>query len=79
MLAPIAPRSEAAQAYARSIEFLPKRTISHRSSAVEAKSPDRVGIFVHGLGGSSLNWTDLMLALDTQLTGYAVDLPGFGM
>ena len=79
MLAPIAPRIEAAQAYARSIEFLPKRTISYRTTAVEAKSPDRAGIFVHGLGGSSLNWTDLMLTLDTQLTGYAVDLPGFGM
>ena len=79
VLAPIAPRIEAAQAYARSIEFLPKRTISYRTTAVEAKSPDRAGVFLHGLGGSSLNWTDLMLTLDTQLTGYAVDLPGFGM
>lgn len=79
MLSPIAPRIEAAQAYDRRVEFLPKRTISYRTTAVEAKSPDRVGVFLHGLGGSSLNWTDLMFALNTQLTGYAVDLPGFGM
>ncbi len=79
MLSPISPRKEASHAYARSIEFLPKRTISYRTTRIEAKSPDRIGVFLHGLGGSSLNWTDLMLALEPQLTGYAVDLPGFGM
>ncbi len=79
MLSPISPRKEASHAYARNIEFLPKRTISYRTTRIEAKSPDRIGVFVHGLGGSSLNWTDLMLALEPQLTGYAVDLPGFGM
>ncbi len=79
MLSPIYPRKEASHSYARNIEFLPKRTISYRTTRIEAKSPDRIGVFVHGLGGSSLNWTDLMLALEPQLTGYAVDLPGFGM
>ena len=34
---------------------------------------------MHGLGGSSLNWTDLMHSLEDQVTSYAVDLPGFGM
>jgi len=35
-------------------------------------------LFVHGLGGSSTNWTDLMGLLAHQLDGQAVDLPGFG-
>ena len=79
MLSPISPRLEAAHAYGRRIEFLSKRTISYRTTMEVGTSPDRVGVFLHGLGGSALNWTDLMLALEPQLTGYAVDLPGFGM
>ncbi len=79
MLSPISPRVEAPHAYPRNIEFLAKRTISYRSTRTSDTSPDRVGVFLHGLGGSSLNWTDLMLALAPQLTGYAIDLPGFGM
>lgn len=35
-------------------------------------------VFVHGLGGSSLNWTDLMHAMRPQVDGWAVDLGGFG-
>src|SRR5215475_5038690 len=43
-------------------------------------------VYVHGLGGSALNWTDLMGQLseapaDTNapaLAGEALDLPGFG-
>ncbi len=35
-------------------------------------------LFVHGLGGSSTNWTDLMGLLSQVLDGEAVDLPGFG-
>ncbi len=37
-----------------------------------------VAVFVHGLGGSSTNWTDLMDHLGAQLDGHAVDLPGHG-
>jgi pimeloyl-ACP methyl ester carboxylesterase len=33
---------------------------------------------VHGLGGSSLNWTDLMDAMGDRLTSWAPDLNGFG-
>src|SRR5215469_1862722 len=49
--------------------------------------PDRAGsepaVFVHGLGGSALNWTDLMGQLsdateDPALAAEALDLPGFG-
>jgi len=35
-------------------------------------------VFVHGLGGSATNWTDLMGQLRPELAGQAIDLPGFG-
>jgi pimeloyl-ACP methyl ester carboxylesterase len=35
-------------------------------------------VYVHGLGGSATNWTDLAHLLSGRLCGEAVDLPGFG-
>ncbi|MEU9415515.1 alpha/beta hydrolase [Streptomyces sp. NPDC048272] len=35
-------------------------------------------LFVHGLGGSSQNWSALMECLADEVDGEAVDLPGFG-
>ena len=35
-------------------------------------------VYVHGLGGSSQNWTDVAGLLAGRLDGQAVDLPGFG-
>ena len=35
-------------------------------------------LFVHGLGGASTNWTDLMGLLADVVAGEALDLPGFG-
>jgi pimeloyl-ACP methyl ester carboxylesterase len=35
-------------------------------------------VFVHGLGGSSTNWTDLMGQLSSRVDCIALDLPGFG-
>jgi pimeloyl-ACP methyl ester carboxylesterase len=35
-------------------------------------------LFVHGLGGSATNWTDLMALLADRVDGHALDLPGFG-
>lgn len=35
-------------------------------------------LYVHGLGGSSLNWTALMRELADEVDGEAIDLPGFG-
>ena len=35
-------------------------------------------LFVHGLGGSSTNWTDLVALLAGRLDCEALDLPGFG-
>ncbi len=35
-------------------------------------------VYVHGLGGSATNWTDLADQLSGSVAGLAVDLPGFG-
>ena len=35
-------------------------------------------LFVHGLGGSSRNWTDLIALLADRVDAEALDLPGFG-
>lgn len=44
-----------------------------------ATSPDaEPALYVHGLGGSSQNWTDLAGLLAHRLDGQAIDLPGFG-
>ncbi|MGH3492213.1 MAG: alpha/beta fold hydrolase [Sciscionella sp.] len=37
-----------------------------------------LAVYVHGLGGSSSNWTDLAGQLSCRVRGLAVDLPGFG-
>lgn len=42
---------------------------------VEARE---LAVYVHGLGGSSRNWTDLAALLATRMPGLALDLPGFG-
>ncbi|MFF3914798.1 alpha/beta fold hydrolase [Streptomyces sp. NPDC001852] len=56
---------------------LPGVTLSIRS-----RPPAREGLppalYVHGLGGSSQNWSSLMAALDGVVDSEAVDLPGFG-
>ncbi|MFG2749280.1 alpha/beta fold hydrolase [Streptomyces xanthophaeus] len=50
--------------------------------AVRQRPPVRTGLppalFVHGLGGSSQNWSALMAQLADTVDGEAVDLPGFG-
>jgi pimeloyl-ACP methyl ester carboxylesterase len=35
-------------------------------------------LYVHGLGGSSQNWTDMAGLVAGRLDGMAIDLPGFG-
>ncbi|MFI6697121.1 alpha/beta fold hydrolase [Streptomyces sp. NPDC050433] len=49
---------------------------------VRSRPPRRPGLpralYVHGLGGSSQNWSDLMSLLADVVDGEAVDLPGFG-
>ncbi|MFF0459950.1 alpha/beta fold hydrolase [Streptomyces mexicanus] len=50
--------------------------------AVRSRPPTREGLpralYVHGLGGSSQNWSALMAQLEDTVDGEAVDLPGFG-
>ncbi|MEU0286818.1 alpha/beta hydrolase [Streptomyces sp. NPDC006147] len=50
-------------------------TVRSRPPAHEGLPP---AFFVHGLGGSSLNWSALMALLDDVVDSEAVDLPGFG-
>ncbi|MDR6979449.1 pimeloyl-ACP methyl ester carboxylesterase [Streptomyces sp. 3330] len=49
---------------------------------VRSRPPARQGLepalYVHGLGGSSQNWSALMALLDGVVASEAVDLPGFG-
>ncbi|MGW0840788.1 alpha/beta fold hydrolase [Streptomyces sp. NPDC002787] len=56
---------------------LPGMTLSVRS-----RPPAREGLppalYVHGLGGSSQNWSALMPLLDGLVESEALDLPGFG-
>lgn len=35
-------------------------------------------VYVHGIGGTSLNWADLAALMSAHMRGVAVDLPGFG-
>ncbi|MEU5080520.1 MULTISPECIES: alpha/beta fold hydrolase [Streptomyces] len=50
-------------------------TIRSRRAAREGLPP---ALYVHGLGGSSQNWSSLMAELADVVDGEAVDLPGFG-
>jgi pimeloyl-ACP methyl ester carboxylesterase len=48
----------------------------------ETPGPDHdapVAVLLHGLAGSSSNWTDLAGVLAARLRSLAVDLPGFGL
>ncbi|MEU2563707.1 alpha/beta hydrolase [Streptomyces longispororuber] len=56
---------------------LPGLTLSVRSrpGAVPGLPP---ALYVHGLGGSSRNWSALMPLLTDAVDGEALDLPGFG-
>ncbi|MBW1602972.1 alpha/beta fold hydrolase [Streptomyces sp. JJ66] len=60
---------------------LPGLTLAVRSPARPpgAPRPDAPpALYVHGLGGSSLNWLALMSELAADVDGEALDLPGFG-
>ncbi|MEV8605279.1 alpha/beta hydrolase [Streptomyces griseoviridis] len=60
----------------RSVE-LPGFTLTVRTRpATRAGLPP--ALYVHGLGGSSQNWSALMRELEDVVDGEALDLPGFG-
>lgn len=54
---------------------LADRTYAVRRSGSPEAPP---AVFIHGLGGSSLNWTELTSLLADELDCWAVDLNGFG-
>ena len=57
--------------------LMANRTLSVRHAP--GSQPDLpAAVYIHGLGGSSLNWTDLLYRLRRQTSGWAVDLGGFG-
>lgn len=53
------------------------RVVFVRRAPSTAERPEPA-VFVHGLGGSSTNWTDLMDELRGLVDGRALDLSGFG-
>ncbi|WP_030754855.1 alpha/beta fold hydrolase [Streptomyces sp. NRRL F-5135] len=56
---------------------LPGLTLAVRSRSATAEGAPPA-LYVHGLGGSSQNWSALMPLLADRVDGEAVDLPGFG-
>lgn len=64
------------QPWPREDAFLAERSLAFRHAPGPVGAPKAV--FVHGLGGSSLNWTDLMLLMQADVDGYALELHGFG-
>ncbi|MFF4351780.1 alpha/beta fold hydrolase [Streptomyces sp. NPDC001530] len=56
---------------------LPGITLSVRSRP-QARAGLPPALYVHGLGGSSQNWSSLMPLLDGLVDSEALDLPGFG-
>jgi pimeloyl-ACP methyl ester carboxylesterase len=63
-------------------EKLREVTLPGLTLAVRSREQERDGLepalFVHGLGGSSQNWSALMRELAGSVQGEAPDLPGFG-
>ncbi|WP_461166243.1 alpha/beta fold hydrolase [Tsukamurella serpentis] len=55
----------------------PAAVLDSRPAAVLDSRP--AAVMIHGLGGSSINWTDLGQVLAPVAASYAVDLPGFGL
>ncbi|MFF3173391.1 alpha/beta fold hydrolase [Streptomyces sp. NPDC057900] len=63
-------------------ERLRSVTLAGLTLNVRSRPPERAGLapalYVHGLGGSSQNWSALMPLLQDVVDGEALDLPGFG-
>ncbi len=63
-------------------ERLRSVTLAGLTLNVRSRPPERTGLvpalYVHGLGGSSRNWSALMPLLQDVVDGEALDLPGFG-
>ncbi|GAA1068886.1 alpha/beta hydrolase [Kitasatospora nipponensis] len=62
---------------ARTVE-VPGAVLAVRGPTADEEAALPEALFVHGLGGSSDNWTELMGELTGVVRGEALDLPGFG-
>ena len=76
MATPIVPNSYVA-AWPGELVDVDQRTMFVRHAPPTCPDPEPA-VFIHGLGGSATNWTELMDLLRDELDGIAVDLPGFG-
>lgn len=77
MGSPLAHEAELVPAWpGRPIEVADTRVYVRHAPATSPLA--ECGLFLHGLGGGSSNWTDLMDMLRDRLECYAPDLPGFG-
>jgi len=65
------------QPFERHESLLSRRTIAYRHAPGESEGAP-AAVFLHGLGGSALNWTDFMGRMRTRMDCYALDLHGFG-
>ncbi|WP_046776041.1 alpha/beta fold hydrolase [Streptomyces yangpuensis] len=78
----VAPPSPAGAVRLADGEQLRTAVLPGLELAVRVRPPQRAdlppALFVHGLGGSSQNWSALMAQLADTVDGEAVDLPGFG-
>ncbi len=73
----MSPQDRPQRPFERHEVLLGQRTLCYRHAP--AAIPDAPSaVFLHGLGGSALNWTDFMGRMRTQLDCYAIDLHGFG-
>ncbi|MGY0230526.1 alpha/beta fold hydrolase [Longispora urticae] len=54
-------------------------TVTHVRDTPGTSPDTEPALYVHGLGGSGQNWTDLAGLLAGRLDGQAIDLPGFGL
>lgn len=55
------------------------RRVDDAAATTAPSDPRPVAVMIHGLGGSSINWTDLGQVLAPTAASYALDLPGFGL
>lgn len=55
-----------------------RRELFVRRTPVAPDAPVPPAVFVHGLGGQAMNWTDLMALVRHRFACVAPDLPGFG-
>lgn len=67
--------------FSRPTPFSPATPVSPESPAspaVPGPADAPRALYVHGLGGSSTNWTDFAALLAGTVRGTAIDLPGYG-